>query len=325
MKRIFTLLTFVMAATMAFAQQVPNAGFEEWSDTHTAVGWNSAFQRDFSFTYDGMGFPIPIDVSINYNAATRFSDSHSGEYSAQITTQHATVTMFGDVNLPGMIQLGEFDLDALANLDFNNLENLNLSALDLIQYVYGGVPVNFVPEQCSAWIAYTSTEDTLRAGVLLTRWNNGQRELVAKGEFLQGDNIDDFTQITFPIEVQEGMEGVVPDTMNIIFSTASGQSNENTQLFVDDVTVGSGNAIFEISGLPIFSVRPNPATDIITLTPAADGSYAARLFDNNGRLVWSADNLEGAHDINVSEQAAGIYLLQVKQGDNVKSQKVIVR
>jgi hypothetical protein len=80
-----------------------------------------------------------------------------------------------------------------------------------------------------------------------------------------------------------------------------------------------------VSSLPLFSVRPNPATETVVLTPFTNESYSARMYDTNGKLVWNADNVNGETQLNVSEFTKGVYFLQMKQGSNVKSEKVIVK
>lgn len=323
MKKLFTSLCIICAIAFTFAQTIPNASFEDWDDLHTATGWNSSFNLSMPVEYSGMSLTVVID----YNAATRLNNGHSGDFAVQLNSQEANAQLMGmslyTIHLPGMIQLGEFNTESLGNLD---IQNVDMDNLDLTEYVYGGIAFNAVPSKVKAYIAYTTTSDTMVAGVVLTRWNNGQREIVAKGEYRNGTPYAEFTQIEIPVAVQPGMEGVTPDTMNIIFSSATSTADENTVLVVDDVEVDmDGDAIFEIGALPIFSARPNPATENLVLTPATTENYSARLFDTNGKLVWEAYNLQGETTLNVSNFTQGIYFLQVKQGENVKSQKVLVK
>lgn len=323
MKKIFTTLFAVLAIAFTYAQIVPNASFEEWTDTHTPAGWNATFDANIPVDFQGMS----LNVVINYQAATRNANAHTGSYAAQLSTQTANAQMMGttlySINLPGIMHLGEFNVDAFSTLDVGEMTNPD--AIDWTQYLTGGIACTQVPEKVTAWLAYSTTEDTLTAGVVLTRWNNGQREIVAEGRYEYDQEIENYTMIEIPVTYKDGMEGVTPDTMNIIFANSGGSTNENTILAVDDVEIVSGDYIYEVSTLPLFSVRPNPASEIMVLTPFTDESYAARMYDNSGRLVWSADNLQGETQLNVSEFTKGVYFLQLKQGNNVKSEKVIVK
>lgn len=323
MKKIFTTLFAVLAIAFTYAQVVPNASFEEWTDTHTPAGWNATFDANIPVDFQGMS----LNVVINYQAATRNANAHTGSYAAQLSTQTANAQMMGttlySINLPGIMHLGEFNVEAFSTLDVGEMTNPD--AIDWTQYLTGGIACTQVPEKVTAWVAYNTTEDTLNARVVLTRWNNGQREIVAQGMYESDQVMDDYVQIEIPVTYNEGMENVTPDTLNIIFTNSNGSTNENTLMSVDDVAISAGDNIYEVSTLPLFSVRPNPATEVMILTPFTDESYAVRMYDNSGKLVWAAENLQGETQLNVSEFTKGVYFLQLKQGNNVKSEKVIVK
>ena len=82
---------------------------------------------------------------------------------------------------------------------------------------------------------------------------------------------------------------------------------------------------FTIDNLPIFSVQPNPATDVLTVVPITGSEYSLRLYDMNGKLVRELYGLQNETRLDVSNLNKGVYFLQVKQGSNVKSQKVIIK
>lgn len=339
MKKIFTLFSALLLSAALVGQTVPNNDFENWTDEHTAVNWNSSFP----LTVEGMSLTIVMD----YNSVTQSTQAHTGSYAAQIQSQEASAQMYSfppySIPIPGIMQLGQFDTQALSSIDFENLDlsNMDMSSLDLTQYVYGGIAFNQVPEKVTAWVTYVSGDqaapDTMRAGVLLTRWNNGQREVVAQGDFIGNGDYTSYTQIEIPVAVKEGMEGVTPDTMNIIFSNSGSTVNAATLLTVDDVEVVMAGdttvdpvdpdttAIFDIATLPVFSVRPNPASEWIAITPAVNADYAARLYDVNGKLVWEGYHLQGVARIDVSGFTKGVYFLQVKQNGQVRSDKIVVR
>lgn len=341
MKKISTLFFALLLSAALVGQNVPNSGFENWTDENTAVNWNSSFNVSFPLTIEGMQLTIVMD----YNSVSQSTQAHSGSYAAQVKSQEASAQLYGipvyPVQIPGIMQLGQFNTQALQDIDFENIENMDASGLDLSQYLYGGIAFNQVPEKVTAWVTYVSGDqaapDTMRAGVLLTRWNNGQREVVAQGDFIGNGDYTSYTQIEIPVAVKEGMEGVTPDTMNIIFSNSGSTVNAATLLTVDDVEVVMAGdttvdpvdpdttAIFDIATLPVFSVRPNPATEWISITPAVNADYAARLYDVNGKLVWEGLNLQGDTKVDVRDLTKGVYFLQVKQNGLVRSDKVVVR
>lgn len=334
MKKILITLMAFFGLTAAFAQTVPNAGFEQWTDNTHPVGWNGDFSANIPISYSGMS----LNVIIDFRAANRSTSAHSGEAALEIVPQTADAIMMGmsvySIDLPGVVQLGQFNTAAFQNIDVNNMSSMNF---DISDYTYGGIACDQLPERVTAWVLFNTEQDSLRAGVVATRWNNGQRQVVAQGEYIYQGAISEYTQIEIPCAVNEGMHGIQPDTVNIIFSAGSQTVNPDSRLYVDDVelyttpvdpndtTNNPGNAIFSIDNLPVFSVQPNPATDVLTVTPISNSEYALRMYDTNGKLVRELNGLQNETRIEVSDLTKGIYFLQVKQGTNVKTQKVVIK
>jgi hypothetical protein len=74
-----------------------------------------------------------------------------------------------------------------------------------------------------------------------------------------------------------------------------------------------------------FSVYPNPVTDILTINNSGSQNEDAtvKMFDNNGRLIYSHKLLGGTNTINTHHLPNGIYLLQLNNGSEVQSIKII--
>lgn len=318
MKKLFISLIAFLGLTVAFAQvTVPNAGFEEWTDNTHPAGWTAAFSHTFSIDLYGMPLEIPVD----YNAANQSTDAHSGSYAIEVVPQQINAVLT-TIDVPGVIQLGQFNTTALQEIDFMSFDFANL---DITEFVDGGIACNELPLKATAWVKYTTTSDTLRVGVVATRWNNGTRQTVAQGEYRHPGALTEYTQIEVPFTVCGGMEGIQPDTINIIFSNSGREVDANTRLYVDDVELVAASGIYDLSSLPVFNVQPNPATEVVTVIPMENSEYALRMYDTNGKLVRELYNLQGETRMDVSTFTKGIYFLQVKQGDNVKTQKVVVK
>ena len=327
MKKVFIALIAFFGLTAAYAQTVPNAGFEEWTDNTHPVGWNANFSAIIPVTY--MGFNL--NVIVDYHAANMSTEAHSGEKAVMLVSQEASAVMGSNpvysIDLPGVVQLGEFNTAALQNIDVSNLTSMNF---DIADYTYGGLACNQLPDSVTAWVKFVTVQDSLRAGVVATRWNNGQRQVVAQGEFLHQGEISEYTQITIPVAVKSGMEGIQPDTVNVIFSSGSQTIDANTLLYLDDVQLYTSavtpgeEAIFSIDNLPVFSVQPNPATEVLTVIPISSSECSLRLYDMNGKLVRDLNGLQDETRLDVSDLTRGVYFLQVKQGANVKTQKVLI-
>lgn len=328
MKKLFISLIAFFGLAAAFAQTLPNSGFEEWTDNTHPVGWNSNFSAMIPVTY--MGYSL--NVIVDYHAANMSDIAHSGEKAVMLFSQEASAVMGSyplyTIDLPGVIQLGEFNTAALQNIDVNNISSMNF---DIADYTYGGIACNQLPDSVKAWVKFITIQDSLRAGVIATRWYNGQRQVVAQGEFLYQGEISEYSQITIPVAVKNGMDGIQPDTVNIIFSAGSQTVDTDTRLYIDDVELYTSavtpgeNAIFSIDNLPVFSVQPNPATEILTVVPINGSEYSLRLYDMNGKLVRELNGLQSETRIDVNDLTEGVYFLQMKQGANVKTQKVVVK
>lgn len=74
-----------------------------------------------------------------------------------------------------------------------------------------------------------------------------------------------------------------------------------------------------------FSVYPNPVTDILTVNNSGPQNENAtvKLFDNNGKLIYSHKLLGGTNTINTHHLPGGIYLLQLNNGIEMQSIKII--
>lgn len=344
MKKLFISLIAFFGFAVAFAQTtVPNAGFEDWTDNTHPVGWNGTFSANIPINYMGTN----LNVIIDYRAAHQSTMAHAGDAALEIRPQRASALMgtqpIYSLSLPGVVQLGEFNTAALQNID---VSNFNMSNFDISQYATGGLACNQLPDSVTAWVNFSTMNDSLRAFVIATRWNNNQRQVVAQGEFLHQGAISGYTKITIPSTVKPGMAGIQPDTVNILFCCGSMTVDTASRLYVDDVELftsvvepgdttnpggdttdipgGDTTAIFNLSTMPVFSVQPNPATDVITVVPMVNSEYAIRLYDLNGRMVRELHGLQNETRLNVSDLNKGVYFLQVKQGANVKTQKVLI-
>jgi hypothetical protein len=72
-------------------------------------------------------------------------------------------------------------------------------------------------------------------------------------------------------------------------------------------------------------VYPNPVTDIlnINITNAQDNETQANLFDNSGRLLQSKKLISGTNTIDMTKFAKGIFLLSLKNNNEVQNIKIV--
>lgn len=72
---------------------------------------------------------------------------------------------------------------------------------------------------------------------------------------------------------------------------------------------------------PLFTVYPNPATDIVNVSGVNSGDEY-RMFAMDGRLVASG-KFSAAMQVSVSDLGTGVYLLQITSGDRTATQKIV--
>ena len=188
---------------------------------------------------------------------------------------------------------------------------------DLIDgMVEGGIPCNQVPQSVKVWIRYVpSGDDEMKATVRC--YSNG--EVVAEGTHTQSNASYGYEQITIPVTASSP---ATPDMMNIIFNCGS---QEGTELFIDDLEIIMGGDGISENANVVFSVSPNPASDVMTINPTVGGSYSAVLFDMGGKTVWEGSRLNGDTQVDITSLSEGVYFLKVTANGLTRTQKVVVR
>ncbi|HKK10623.1 MAG TPA: hypothetical protein VJ939_07280, partial [Bacteroidales bacterium] len=105
MKKTFLLLvaSFMLLSVVFSQNDIPNSGFEDWSGGEP-VNWNTLDQNilgtDFDMVTEDNG------------------DSYSGTSSARLETISEYIFLYGDVEMPGLLTLGELEVDVI-NQDGN--------------------------------------------------------------------------------------------------------------------------------------------------------------------------------------------------------------
>ena len=166
--------------------------------------------------------------------------------------------------------------------------------------------------------------------------NTGTANLSLTGITFTGVNAAEFTLVsppTFPLSIALGNCSTI--TVRFLPS-AAGTRNASINIANNDVTVPVydftlvGNTtgsvgINEITFAKGIVIYPNPANDQITISTAAPLNNASvSIFDLTGKLIFKKNNLEGkTQDINISALDAGIYFIEINQGNDIFRTNVI--
>lgn len=309
-KLILLITSIVLGSYLGFSQTtIPNPGFESWEDDKNATDWNSSFNT--------VVFGV---VPVNYQAATKTTDAHSGQYAVKLNRN--TVTVYGQppIYLPGICQLGEFNIDEIQEMVLSGEMDM-----DMTRMMGGGAPFSEIPLSVKAWIKYqpdSETNDTLLIGVLLLKENEVLgTQIIAQGYYSSGEAINDYTEITISIETLIPEE--TPEKINIIFSTASGYGCGDASLFVDDVSVNTPSGIVGYGTLP-FTIFPNPARNVVNVSLQNDQEFDVEMYDLTGKKVLSQQKQIQTTALNIQHLSAGTYLLKLMQGEKNAIQKIVI-
>ena len=304
MRKTVAFFALVFAFFTISAQGVPNGDFEQWTSDTTATGWTTLFEYDMTLT------------SFTYSAGERSLISHSG-WSAMRIHPHEISLLLTSYRLPGLCHLGTF------NTDFNlsNLSGILQGGFGVIvnNMIEGGIPCYLVPHSVKVWVRYTPGDGD-QMNITVRCYSNG--EIIAEGNYENGNAIDTYQQITVPVTVNDAT--ATPDQMNIIFSCGN---KEGSSLYIDDVEISYENdddGIHEVCNV-LFSAGPNPTSDVLTIRPTVGGSYHAVLTDLNGKTVWEGSRLNGDTQVDVTAFAEGVYFLKVTANGLSRTQKVVVK
>lgn len=285
MKKLFLLL-IVMFAIQTMAQEIPNAGFEDWQNEEP-VSWNTLDQNFFGIEYDMV--------------TEETNDVFSGNSSIRLESVSNYIIFQGDVTMPGMITLGEIEADILA-MDGN---------------IYGGVPYTGYPISMSGYYKYTPAEgDTAAIGLVTYRWNNNTRDTLAGALFSPSELVEEWT------EFEAVMEYVIwgeADTLNIIASSTAVEADElpvGSVLLIDELSLNYGPvSTIEPDLTDSFRVYPNLISQHLNIELDYNEMKPChiQLFNINGILIKSTQQIlyQGKTQFPYHEVASGIYVIRL--------------
>lgn len=214
MKKIYILLTIIIIPFLLSAQQLLNANFETWTDSHYAEDWNS---------YEFGSSPFI------FYTASRSTDAAFGTYAAKLETVNAFVE-----NIPGIILLGNINFDTFMP--------------------EGGSPFSSRPAGIVFSYKYTpSGGDGMLAFAVLTKWNtvNNSRDTIAGAFFQSNETQAAYLRKSLPIYYRSADE---PDTINVGFISSNEAPQAGSVLFIDSVEMSYELVNYPTYALPASNI-----------------------------------------------------------------------
>ena len=299
MHKLLLLLGIIINLELS-AQQIPNNSFEDWQPelggTYDEPGGNWWATLNF---LRGFGSSAPITVN-------KTTDSHSGQYAAEITTGE-----FGSFIIPGLLVCGE-----VGDIDLQNPTEV----------IKRGQPFTALPEKFMGYFKHSPVNgDSAVANAMLTRYNNGagKRDTIALAEELFKTEVSSYTE--FEVDFDYYMQGVTPDTIIIsLVSSAGGQDlagQPGSKLFIDELSLSYVSGIIgRVNDLIEIKTYPNPFTSAVTFEAETTSSNRElSIYNLDGKLVHNQTFVNSLINVNLEGLSASSYSYVVKDNGRVTS------
>ncbi|HOY31660.1 MAG TPA: T9SS type A sorting domain-containing protein [Bacteroidales bacterium] len=282
MKKIISFILGILLFSPLYAQ-IPNGGFEAWSNDSTPVVWNGVINID-----------IYIQTYQFYTAA-KTADVHSGESAVVVSTNK--YTPYVDILLPGIMSYGTTNL-ILSLIDFSLITNTT-----------GGIPVNIIPQKVKGYYMYEGVNDDSMSVSAECYYNS---ILVGSGGLTT--NVPQLEYIPFEFDLTYTENDVTPDLFNIIFqSSSSSDPQYGSALYLDDISIEYTLAgITETVSIDeLVTMYPNPSRGMLHIGLTPDEMNIIKVYDSYGKQVFSSACDQKFTMLDMSSFANGAYLVEV--------------
>lgn len=283
------LLIALLAISSATFAQIPNNGFEDWSNPSGAsyqnpTGWGTSNEV-------GAQLPSPF-----VNVTKETTDVGAGASSIKLETVNIIITNVAGVALTGVI---------------NYQTTLNFS---------GGFPYTSRPGSLTGKMKYlpAAATDSSFIYAVLFKWNSAQnkRDTIAIATLITGaaNNWTNFgAALNYSLPDN-------PDSALILISSSKGfLGSAGSKLWVDDLAFQYSAGTEDIYNNNI-TVFPNPAQNVLYLN-AIPGQYRqAAIYNYAGMLIMNHTVQGNALDI--SALPNGTYILSVNETDGSISRTI---
>lgn len=268
-----------MAGISKAQQQISNGGFEKW-DT---IGLYS--QPTDWYTLNPL-------ARFGFDPSTTLStDAHSGQYAARLETLSNSSTSYA-----GLLSSGPV-LDKNLRPVFDMLPISFTSRPKRLQFYFKSIP---------------KKNDTCAIYLGLTKWNTTTKssDTIAYASMEFSDSIGAYTLADIAFNYKNNQN---PDSMFVIITSSIDGFNptEGSVFLIDDISLIYNNTGIENIVKQNLSVYPNPAKDILQLDFAKPTKGQISLQNLLGETLKIANIDASKMQLDVSELAEGLYLINV--------------
>jgi len=291
MKKIITSILAVSFGITAFAQQIPNSGFETWSDPKNPDNWAT------------------WESSIGSTLGLASKDTASkveGLASVKIKTDSIKAGPTKRL-IPGFVLFGTTVYAPPA-------------PLQLLEKPFAGRPD-------SLFFSYRYTVNGLDSALLEISASGPSGNLLGAGTSLPSTS-GGWITVTIDLAPYYLASGSA-DSLSLLFSSSNRSGVAGSLLNVDAIRFGYKTSSVGISDLAAkinLSVYPNPASHQLTVTSEqTESDIYFEMTDVNGRIVLAKNIKNGNHTFNVSQLENGNYFYRISaDGIVVKSNNLSI-
>jgi hypothetical protein len=290
MKKFLINLIMLTAMTITAVAQIPNNGFENWAPYGTGMTPNGWWCSNDSLSLGSTYFPV-----------TRSSDHYPpsvGSYSIRIESNKLLTGYAG----------------------FGSAWAGNFYGQD-----HPAFPVTGHPKTLYGYFKYFPTDgDSFE--IFWSLFKNGVS--VGGGEtiFVSWDIVMQWTPFSITIPDTTYAEA---DSARIVINDFNPYPFGNSVLFVDNLSFDSPvtGIADQKEGKGNFNLFPNPASGIVNLefNPALTSTSVLNIYTVTGGLVRTFTLTPNQHQIDLTELNEGIYFVEIRSGERILRQKLIIR
>ncbi|WP_378172170.1 M14 family zinc carboxypeptidase [Aquimarina sp. SS2-1] len=142
-----------------------------------------------------------------------------------------------------------------------------------------------------------------------------------------GEPLYDGTQTDWVLE-EISLSDYLGEIIKVRFQFVSDSNTEADGFFFDDLKVNSINQnILDVKDniFSEFKVFPNPAKDILQISPSSSTSFNLRFRNLVGQEIIVKNQVSGNQEFNISKLNSGLYFLTIEIGKNIKTFKILKR
>ena len=275
------MILIFFVASISAQQQVPNGGFENWTDS--GLGYEDP---------DGWDTPNESTLVTGVFTVTKSDTVSTGNYSAKLKSR----LLVGEYVSPGVVTLGEFVVDFLTQT----------------ATFEGGIPFTDKPIALKGdYKNFPAANDSTVVMAIFTEYleAKGKTDTIGLGIMYTNNVVADWTSFSMPISFFNDHD---PDTMNIIVVSSNMFSpNKDSYMFIDNFAFEYEAGIDDLENIVETNIFPNPANDKMSFTFGKKINASLNIYSNDGQQVYSSVVSGTDQTIDVSNFAVGTYYFGV--------------